>query len=254
MLQLKVKNATPNADFDHLSKQESFGFSFSSSRGRSDLKFDETRDSISPPALQCGSLRSWDSTSGLSPEILSHHPAGPASGCYHLTSGFPDRSDRLPSRFDQFHCHYRNPFFPPWYTTMDSPWYTSVAAWWQHGGSMVYPWWSQRFSMFFHLRLDAFDAIFVQPLLVQLRPWTSWTRPTCPVAVWISLVHSFCVLSSLSNVCVCVMRCVWARCQPPDSPSKCLSLQVQLVVPRYRRQAIQQGNHSGAQVLARLLL
>ena len=55
MLQLKVKNATPNADFDHLSKQESFGFSFSSSRGRSDLKFDETRDSISPPALQCGS-------------------------------------------------------------------------------------------------------------------------------------------------------------------------------------------------------
>ena len=62
---------------------------------------------------------------------------------------------------------------------MDSPWYTSVAAWWQHGGSMVYPWWSQRFSMFFHLRLDAFDAIFVQPLFVQLRPWTSWTRPSC---------------------------------------------------------------------------
>ena len=54
-----------------------------------------------------------------------------------------------------------------------------VAAWWQHGGSMVYPWWSQRFSMFFHLRLDAFDAIFVQPLFVQLRPWTSWTRPSC---------------------------------------------------------------------------
>ena len=33
--------------------------------------------------------------------------------------------------------------------------------------------------MFFHLRLDAFDAIFVQPLFVQLRPWTSWTRPSC---------------------------------------------------------------------------
>ena len=137
---------------------------------------------------------------------------------------------------------------PPW-ITMDSPWYTSVAAWWQHGGSMVYPWWSQRFSMFFHLRLDAFDAIFVQPLFVQLRPWTSWTRSSCSLDQFGVFVVCVCACA-----CACVMRCVWARCQPPDSPSKCLSLQVQLVVPRYGRQAIQQGNHSAAQVLARLLL
>ena len=143
MLQLRVKSATPNADFDHLSKQESFGFSFSSSRGRSDLKFDETRDSISPPALQCGSLRSWDSTSWLSPEMVSqsHHPAGPASSCcYHLTSGFPDR---LPSRFDQFHCHYRNPMCHHGFTMVYQRG-SMVAAWWQHGIPLVV-------SAFFHV-------------------------------------------------------------------------------------------------------
>jgi len=247
VLQLRVKSATPNADFDHLSKQESFGFSFSSSRGRSDLKFDETRDSISPPALQCGSLRSWDSTSWLSPEMVSqsHHPAGPASSCcYHLTSGFPDR---LPSRFDQFHCHYRNPM-----CHHGSPWIHHGIPAWQHGGSMVAAWYTLGGLSVF----PCFSTFASMPLMPFL-----FSRCSCncvlghlgrdPVAVWISLVYSFCVLSS---VCVCVMRCVWARCQPPDSPSKCLSLQVQLVVPRYGRQAIQQGNHSAAQVLARLLL
>ena len=68
---------------------------------------------------------------------------------------------------------------------------------------MVYPWWSQRFSMFFHLRLDAFDAIFVQPLFVQLRPWTSWTRPSCSLDQF-----GVFVLCVKQCVCVCDAMCL----------------------------------------------